>query len=184
MSELLWSISRASGVVSLLLFTGSVVLGILTWRGSAVPLLPRFAVGLVHRDVSLLATVFLVIHVVALLGDPYAQVRAVDALVPFLAQADSLWRGLGTVALDLLVAVIITSLARHRLPAGLFRVVHWAVYPLWLMAFVHGLGSGTDAGSAWYFGVSVAALGTVVAAVAIRIASRRRTPAAHLKQSR
>lgn len=184
MSELLWAISRASGIVSLFLFTGTVVLGILTWRGRPLSGLPRFAVGVVHRDVSLLATVFLVIHVVALLGDPYAQVRVIDGLVPFLAAADPLWRGLGTVAADLLVAIIITSLARHRLPAPVFRVIHWAVYPLWFLAFAHGLGSGTDAASVWYLGVSLAALLTVLVAIAIRIAASRRVPAAFLEQGR
>ena len=184
MSEVLWAISRASGIVSLLLFTGTVVLGILTWRGRGLPGLPGFAVSVVHRDTSLLATVFLVIHVVALLGDPYAQVRIVDGFVPFLAAADPLWRGLGTVAADLLLAIIITSLARHRLPAPVFRVIHWAVYPLWVLAFVHGLGSGTDAGSLWYLGTSLVALVTVLAAVAFRIAVSRRTPAAFLEQSR
>lgn len=184
MSELLWAISRSSGIVSLLLFTGTVVLGILTWRGRPLPGIPRFAVGVVHRDVSLLATVFLVIHVVTLLGDPYAQVRVIDGLVPFLAAADPLWRGLGTVAADLLVAIIVTSLARHHLPAPVFRVIHWAVYPLWLLAFVHGLGSGTDAASAWYLGISLAALVTVLAAVATRIAASRRAPAAFLEQGR
>lgn len=184
MSELLWGISRASGIVSLLLFTITVVLGIVTWRGRALPGLPRFAVSIVHRDVSLLATVFLVIHVLTLLGDPYAQVRLIDGLVPFLAAADPVWRGLGTVAADLLVAIIITSLARHRLPAAVFRAIHWAVYPLWVLAFAHGLGSGTDAGSAWYLGISLAALVTVLAAIGYRIAARRGAPTAYLEQGR
>ncbi len=184
MSELLWSISRASGIVSLLLFTLTVVLGILTWRGQALPGLPRFAVSVVHRDVSLLATVFLILHVVSLLGDPYAQVRIIDGLVPFLAAADPLWRGLGTVAADLLVAIIITSLARHRLPHVVFRAIHWAVYPLWALAFMHGLGSGSDAGSAWYLGISIAALVTVLAAITYRIVVRRHAPAAFLEQGR
>ena len=184
MSELLWGISRASGIVSLLLFTGTVVLGILTWRGGALPGLPKFAVSVVHRDVSLLATVFLIIHVVTLLGDPYAQVSVLDGLVPFFATANPFWRGLGTVAADLLVAIIVTSLARHRLPAAVFRVIHWAVYPLWVLAFAHGLGSGTDAASAWYLGISLAALGTVVMAVVFRIVASRRAPGAYLEQGR
>lgn len=184
MSEVLWAISRASGIVSLLLFTGTIVLGILTWHGRPLPGLPRFAVSVVHRDVSLLATVFLGIHIVTLLGDPYAQVRLIDFFVPFLAAADPFWRGLGTVAADLLIAVIITSVARHRLPAIVFRAIHWAVYPLWALALAHGLGSGTDAGSAWYLGLSVAALATVLAAVGYRIAASRRTVAATLDQRR
>lgn len=184
MSEVLWAISRVSGIVSLLLFSGTIILGILTWRGRTLPGLPRFAVSLLHRDVSLLATVFVVIHVVTLFGDPYAQVRVIDGVVPFLASADPLWRGLGTVAADLLVAIIITGVVRHRLPAAVFRGIHRATYPMWLLALIHGFGSGTDAGSGWYVGLNLAMLAAVLAALAYRISARGRGTSTVLQQRR
>ena len=84
MNELLWAFGRASGVVSLLLFTASVLLGILTRAGRPLPGLPRFSVSLVHRNISLLAVVFLVLHVGTLMFDSYAKLNPVDLVVPFL----------------------------------------------------------------------------------------------------
>ena len=46
-----------------------------TRSGRPAPWLPRFAVAETHRNTSLLATVFLVLHVGLLLFDPYAQLK-------------------------------------------------------------------------------------------------------------
>ena len=63
-STALWYASRATGVVTLLLLTAVVVLGILVNRQGRLPGLPSFAVTGLHRNISLLAVAFLVIHVV------------------------------------------------------------------------------------------------------------------------
>ena len=85
-----------------------------------------------------------------LFADPYAQLRLIDFVVPFLGAYRPLWLGLGTLAFDLLAVVIITSVLRHRLGVRVFRGVHWATYALWPIALAHGLGNGTDAGRAWF----------------------------------
>lgn len=149
-TDALWYLGRGSGVVALVLFTVSVVLGIGTRSGRAAPWLPRFAVAALHRNTSLLATVFLVIHVVTLLFDPYAQLNVVDTVFPFLAGYAPFWVGLGTLALDLMLALVITSLLRHRIGHRTWRAIHWAAYGAWPIALVHALGSGTDAGTAWF----------------------------------
>jgi sulfoxide reductase heme-binding subunit YedZ len=146
----LWYLGRGCGVVALTLLTLSVVVGIGTRSGRPAPWLPRFAVAALHRDTSLLATVFLVLHVVLLLFDPYAQLTVVDTVFPFLAGYAPFWVGLGTLALDLLLALVITSLLRHRLGRRTWRAIHWTAYAAWPVALVHALGSGTDAGTAWF----------------------------------
>ena len=78
-----WFLMRGSGVVSLLLLTGVMALGVAT-RGSAkISSLPRFATLALHRTISLLSVVFIGIHVTTAVIDPYAAVRLVDvALIP------------------------------------------------------------------------------------------------------
>lgn len=169
MDEVLWAVGRMSGMVSLLLFTASVVLGLLTRRGAPLPGLPRFATAAVHRSVSLLAAIFLLLHVLTLLGDSYAKLSLLDLVVPFLGQTDPFWLGLGTVALDLLLAVILTSLLRLRLPAGVFRAVHWLVYPMWALALFHAIGNGSDSTSAWFLLAAGGSLLTVRGAVLWRL---------------
>ncbi|NEM89787.1 ferric reductase-like transmembrane domain-containing protein [Galbitalea soli] len=162
MSTALWALGRGTGVVSLVLITVSVVLGILTRSGRPAFGLPRFAVTLVHRNASLLGSVFVVIHVVSLFFDSYAQLDLVDLFLPFLGAANPLWLGFGTVGLDLLFAIVITALLRARVGRRVFRAVHWFSYAMWPIALVHALGMGSDASSAWFLlltGLCIALVG-------------------------
>jgi len=104
-----------------------------------------------------------------LLADPYAQLRLIDYIVPFLGAYKPLWLGLGTLAFDVLIAVMLTALLRHRLGVRTFRVVHWATYGLWPLALVHSLGNGTDSGRRWFLAVAAACVLLVVAAGSWRL---------------
>lgn len=149
-SELLWAVGRGNGIVALAFLTLSVTFGVVSRSGRPLPALPRFAVADIHRFVALAATLLVVLHVVLLFFDPYAKLRLVDFVVPFLGAYRPLWQGLGTVAFDLLIVLIITSLLRHRLGLRTFRAVHWTTYLLWPIAMSHSLGNGTDTGDLWF----------------------------------
>ena len=149
----LWYLGRSSGVVSLVLLTLVVALGIVTRSGRPLPGLPRFAVSAVHRSASLLAVVFLTLHVVTLTLDPQSQLRWLDAVVPFGSQPKPLWIGLGAASLDLMVALVITSLLRQRIGHRVWRAIHWAAYALWPLAILHTIGTGTDMRSIWMRGL-------------------------------
>ena len=179
----LWDFGRATGVVALVLLTASMVLGVATRSGRPAPWLPRFAVTEVHRNVSLLSAVFLALHVVLLLFDPYAMLRLFDLVFPFVGNYRPFWQGLGTVALDVLLALVVTSLLRHRLGRRTWRAVHWAAYALWPIALVHALGTGTDSFSAWFLTLAALCVLAVLGALSWRLSARfteRRTPA-HLE---
>jgi sulfoxide reductase heme-binding subunit YedZ len=164
MSEAFWALGRGSGVVLLVLMTVSVLLGILTRSGRPIGSLPRFGVALVHRNIALLSVVFLAVHVLSLLGDPYAQLRLVDVIVPFVGAHAPFWLGLGTLALDLTGAVTLTALTRRWLGQRMFRTVHWASYALWPIALLHSIGQGSDARSVWFVAGAVGAALLVLAA--------------------
>lgn len=149
MTNALWYLGRGSGVVTLVLITLVVALGIATRSGAPLPGLPRFAVAAIHRNASLLGVTFLGIHVVTLLFDPYAQLRLLDVVLPFQGTYRPLWLGLGTVALDLLAALVVTSLVRHRLGVRAWKALHWTSYAMWPLALIHALGIGTDSGQGW-----------------------------------
>ena len=169
MSEALWALGRGTGVVALVLMTITVVLGILTRSGRPAFGLPRFAVTLVHRNSALIGTVFIVIHVVSLLFDPYAQLNVLDFFVPFLGSYHPFWLGLGTVAMDLLIAIVVTSLLRRWIGQRVFRVVHWATYALWPIALFHSIGTGTDAGSGLFILLAIACSAAVAGSVIWRL---------------
>jgi sulfoxide reductase heme-binding subunit YedZ len=169
LTDALWYAARGTGVMTLVLLTVVVALGIATRSGRPLPGLPRFAVAAVHRSAGLLAVTLLAGHVGMLLLDPYAQLKVLDLVVPFTAAYRPLWVGLGTVALDLMAAVVVTSLLRHRLGVTAWRLVHWSAYAAWPLALLHGLKSGTDGAATWFLAVSVGCGAAVAAAVAWRL---------------
>lgn len=164
MNETLWYLGRGTGVVSLVMLTIVVALGIATTAGRPVLGLPRFVVTAVHRSSSLLAISFVAVHVITLLLDPLAQLTVVDVVLP----VGGVWLGLGTVAFDLLIALVITSLLRHRIGLRGWKAVHWAAYVAWPVALLHTLGGGSDAGSWWLRGLAFMSFCTVVGAIGYR----------------
>src|ERR1700737_2856054 len=90
-----WYLTRSTGVVSLVLLTASVVLGVVTtvrWKGEQIP---RFVVAQLHRNISLLVTAFLAVHIVTSVVDSFAPVHWMDAIVPGVSSYRPLWMGLG-----------------------------------------------------------------------------------------
>ena len=170
LTSALWAFGRGTGVVALVLFTVSVVLGILARSGRSLPGIGQFGASDLHRTAALTGTALIAAHVGSLLFDPFAQLRVVDLALPFLAAYRPLWLGLGTVAIDLLAVITVVSLLRHRVGPRVFRIVHWATYVLWPVALVHALGSGTDAATTWFRGIAVVCCAAVLGAVAWRLA--------------
>ncbi len=175
-----WYLMRASGVVSLLLLTLVSALGVATvsrWRPGRVP---RFVTLALHRNVSLLAVAFLAVHVITAVIDSDASVGAVSVLVPAPSARYGIWLGLAALALDLIVALVITSLLRHRIAPRVWRALHYAAYLAWPVALLHGAGMGTDASSGWLLGVDAACIAAFAGAVALRLVKAPSGAAKHL----
>ncbi|MBB3752375.1 sulfoxide reductase heme-binding subunit YedZ [Mycolicibacterium sp. BK634] len=149
-SETLWALGRGCGTTALGFLTLSLALGIITRSGRRLPTLPRFAVAEVHRFAALAGTLLVALHVGLLFADPYAQLYLIDFVVPLLGHYRPLWQGLGTLACDLLIVVVVSSMFRLRLGVRAFRVVHWTSYALWPIALAHAFGNGTDTGHVWF----------------------------------
>ncbi|WP_347038094.1 iron reductase [Glutamicibacter halophytocola] len=164
MVELFWSIARTSGIISLCLLTGSLLLGIMARSGRSFGALSRYTKSLLHRSFSLLSVLFVAPHVIALLADSYARVHLIDLLIPFFGEYRPFWQGLGTVGLLLMLAVSLTGLLRQRLSLTVFRGIHLASYLLWPIAVAHGLGNGSDAGAVWYRVITVVSIALVATA--------------------
>ncbi|MBU1801135.1 MAG: ferric reductase-like transmembrane domain-containing protein [Actinobacteria bacterium] len=164
----LWALGRGTGIVSLLLLTASLVLGVLARSGRPFGPLGRFGVADLHRTTAMTAVGLVAVHVVSLLFDSYAQLRLIDLVVPFLGTYRPFWLGLGTLAVDLLLVITVVSLLRHRVGPQVFRGIHLATYALWPIAFLHSLGTGTDVGTVAMNAFVVACGLTVLGALAWR----------------
>jgi methionine sulfoxide reductase heme-binding subunit len=167
----LWYLARGTGIVTVILLSANVALGILhTMRWSA-PSWPRFMSQYLHRNVSLLAISFLAVHIVTTVVDAVSPVRLVNAIVPFSGTYRPVGVGLGAVACDLLAALVVTSLLRLRIGHTVWRAVHWTAYACWPFAMLHALIAGTDAATIWARAIYVACGALVVAAVGWRVAA-------------
>lgn len=169
-TKALWYLTRGSGIVSLLLLTAAVVLGLLTAGRFARERWPRFLVEGLHRNVSLLASVFLLIHIATSVLDGFVPIHWLDAVVPFGAAYRPFWLGLGALSLDVFIAVAATSLVRRHLGLRVWRAVHWSVYACWLFAMLHSFGAGSDSGQGWMILIYLACGAAVLCALAWRLA--------------
>jgi len=167
----LWYVARGSGAVALVLLTLSVVGGIVTSVRWSSERLPRFVTQLLHRNVSLLALVLIGIHIATIVIDGFAPIGWVDTVVPFRSGYRPFWLGLGAIAFDLVLALIVTSLLRHRIGQRTWRVVHWSAYICWPLVVLHGLGAGSDTKSGVMLVTTFACIALVVLAVWWRLAS-------------
>jgi len=182
-SSVLWYATRATGLMSLVLLTGTTVLGILTANRSASPRWPGFALQDLHRRVSVTTMAFLACHILTSVLDTYVHIGWTAIVVPFASSYKRLWVALGSVGVDLLLAVAVTSWLRHRIRARTWRAVHWLAYLSWPVALSHSFGMGTDMRQSWVIDLVVACIAAVVGAVTWRIslaAARKRRALAFL----
>jgi methionine sulfoxide reductase heme-binding subunit len=166
----LWYATRATGLVALVLLTISMMLGLLSSVRFQRPAWPRFVTLGLHRNVSLLALGFTVVHVLTTVLDSFVSIPLPDAFIPFISSYRPIWVGLGAIAFDLILALVITSLLRTRLGLRSWRLVHWSAYLCWPVAVLHGLGSGTDTPARWVLVLTACCVLAVVVLTLWRLA--------------
>jgi sulfoxide reductase heme-binding subunit YedZ len=165
----LWYLTRSSGIVVLLLLTGVMLLGVASAGNWERPNWPRFLTQGLHRNLSLLAVLFLFVHVLTTVVDGYVPIGWLNAVVPFTSPYHRFWLGLGAVGCDFMLALVLTSLLRRHLRPATWRGLHWLAYACWPVALLHGLGTGTDASTVLMRWVAGGAVVLVVAAVLWRL---------------
>ena len=182
-STYLWYATRATGLVALILLTLSMILGLVTTSRVRARHWPGFAQQELHRRISIVAVVFLGLHVLTSILDTYVHIGWLAIVVPFTSPYSPFWVGLGAIALDLMVAVFVSSLLRAHLKPGTWRGIHWLAYGSLPIALAHTFGLGTDSSEHWVIVLGVLCVLSVVLALLWRIhaaAKQQATPATTL----
>lgn len=177
-SNVLWYTTRGAGAVTLILLTIVVVLGILSALRVQSAHWPAFLTTGLHRNLALMTLVFLALHIVTSVVDPYTNLGWAAALIPFSSYYRTFWLGLGVISFELLLALVASSLVRSMLGQRTWKTIHWLAYAAWPVGVVHGLGTGTDTWSAWMLGITAGCVAAVVVAVIIRITTGSTDPLA------
>ena len=181
-AHVLWYLTRATGLVALVLLTATIVLGIIGTARAASPRWPRLLTAGLHRNLALTSTGLVAVHVVTTVTDPFVSISLVAAFVPFASDlpADLAEPRRARLRPDARGADYQPDQgpASHRA----WRAVHLLVYVCWPVALWHGLGTGTDTKLIWVLAINpgcviaVARRGLVAAVAdrqqAVRLAGR------------
>ncbi|HEY7136657.1 MAG TPA: ferric reductase-like transmembrane domain-containing protein [Acidimicrobiia bacterium] len=169
-TQLWWYAARAAGIVAWVLLAAGVLWGLaLSTKVFGRKPRPAWLLDL-HRALGGLAVIFTAVHVAAVMLDSYVHFGIAEVLVPLASSWHPVAVAWGIVGLYLLLAVELTSLARRHLSKRMWRAIHFASFPLFVVATVHGLSAGTDTKT----GVAIAVVAVVVAAVTSLTAVRVR----------
>lgn len=169
-----WLVSRASGVVSLLLVSASVTIGLamaskIVRKRGAAPVLVR-----IHEQTALAGLIAIAVHGITLLGDQWLNPGPGGLVVPFTMSYRPAFTGLGIVAGYLAALLGLTFYVRRSIGARLWRKLHRATVLVWLLGVIHTLGAGTDAGSAWLQALMLVTGVPIVVLFAIRVTRGRK----------
>lgn len=165
----MWFLTRSTGVVTLILLTASISLGVLATTRLSGRRWPRFVTQRLHRNLALICVVLVLAHAVAAIETGYLNLGPSDLLMPFAAPGRRFASSLGSVSLDLLVLATAAGLVRNRLGPLWWRVVHVGTYLAWPVTVVHGLGMGSDTSATWSVAVTTLCLALFLGAVLARL---------------
>lgn len=143
-----WLISRASGIVAVVLISLSVLMGLAMAARLLSPAHKRAVVHL-HEYVAILSLVAIAVHGLTLLGDTWLKPGLTGITVPFALSYRPVWTGLGLIAGYLALLLGPTFYLRKRVGTRRWRKLHRATTIVWLLAAAHALGSGSDNGTVW-----------------------------------
>ena len=170
-----------AGVFALIGLCASVALGLVATDRMFLTPGHRVLIQSAHRAASFGAVTFLIIHIVT---EILAQrVHVLDAVVPFLSPFRTFYIGLGTIASDLVILLVITGIMRGRFNAGgkawRWRAIHYTSYASFVFGVWHGLLAGRPGKPYvdWSYGFLVA---LVLLGLAVRVFSDSLKPKENL----
>ena len=167
-----WDVARAGGFTAYILLTLAVVVGLaLSTQLQSPSRWPRLINSELHNFLTLLSTIFLVVHVLAVIVDPFTHFGWNEILIPLASHYRPEWMALGIVGLYLGIAIGISTLLRKRIGYKWWRRLHVLTLGIFVLATIHGLGTGSDTQTWWALGIYLVSLALVGALFCRRIFS-------------
>lgn len=169
MGRLAWYVARGGGLTAWLLLSVTVVLGLLTASRILGRRVSRAQLEHVHRIVGEVAMIFIGVHILGLFLDTYVHFGLADLFVPLASSWHPIPVAFGIVAFWLLIAVMLSSLLKDRIPHALWQTIHLSSYAAYVLTTVHLMTAGTDAtwGPIAIANVTIAALVAGLASIAL-----------------
>lgn len=166
-----WYVIRGTGIIAFVLFTVSVVVGLLISTRSLPSGRPRVDLFEIHAFTSLLALGFVSVHALTLLLDNFVSFSAAQILVPFTSTYRPFAVSLGIVGMYTMAVVYGSFWARRYIGHKRWRTLHYASFAGFFIVALHGMLSGADSHTAWMFVVYALCIASVLALTAKRVLS-------------
>ncbi|GCE28583.1 hypothetical protein KDA_40670 [Dictyobacter alpinus] len=174
-----WDIARAGGFTTYVLLALAVIMGLaLSTQLQSPGRWPRLINSELHNFLTLLSSIFLVVHIAAVWIDPFTHFGWSDILMPFATSYRPIWMALGIVGVYLGIAIGISTLLRPYIGYKLWRKLHILTLLIFMLATIHGIGTGSDTQTRWALGL-YAVSSILVALLLIRrlwALKKKRTP--------
>src|SRR5918911_503537 len=165
-----WDVARAGGFTAYVLLTLAVAVGLmLSTQLQSPSRWPRLLNSELHNFLTLLSTIFLVVHVLAVWIDPFTHFGWSEVLIPFVSSYRPMWMALGIVALYLGIAIGISTWLRPRIGYTWWRRLHVLTLLVYALATVHGIGTGSDTQTSWALGIYLVSIVLVGALLCRRL---------------
>ena len=149
-----WDVARAGGFTAYVLLTLAVVVGLaLSTQLQSPSRWPRLLNSELHNFLTLLSTIFLVVHVLAVWIDPFTSFGWNEIFIPLASHYRPEWMALGIVALYLGIAIGISTWLRPLIGYSWWRRLHVLTLGVFALAAVHGIGTGSDTQTWWALGI-------------------------------
>src|SRR6185312_4067128 len=154
-----WNVARAGGFTAYVLLTLAVVVGLaLSTQLQSPSRWPRLINSELHNFLTLLSTIFMVVHVLAVWIDPFTRFGWNEIFIPFVGHYRPIWMALGIVALYLGIAIGISTWLRQRIGYTWWRRLHVLTLGIYVLVTVHGIGTGSDTQTWWALGIYVVSI--------------------------
>ena len=139
-----WIVARATGIAAYIALCLAILSGIALRTSVLDFLATNRALRSLHDFMTWVWIPLGFAHVASLLLDSTARIAPLDLVLPFGVSYAPVAIGLGTLSLDIVVVITITSWLRRRLDERLWRWIHRSSYVAFVTLFLHALWSGTD----------------------------------------
>lgn len=176
-----WNVARAGGFTAYILLALAVIVGLaLSTQLQSPARWPRLLNNELHNFLTLLSTIFLGVHILAVWVDPFTKFGWNEVFLPFVSHYRPLWMALGIVALYLGLAIGLSTWIRPRIGYRWWRRLHIMTIGIFALATIHGLGTGSDTQTIWALGIYIASSIVVTLLLCRRIfaARKRQSPQA------
>jgi sulfoxide reductase heme-binding subunit YedZ len=176
-AKVAWFASRSAGITAYLLLGLSTITGLLTSSRILFKWVKPPELLELHKVLSFVGLAAIAVHGFVLMFDTYFSYNVWRISVPFLSEYRPVEVGIGVISGYLMLMVTLSFYVKKQIGGPkVWRMLHYASFPVFGLGTLHGITSGTDSSSPWVIGMYAAMVTIVLFLTYVRILGGRYIP--------